>query len=506
MYRHILRLLREFVGDKAEMVLVVGLSVLAAVVLLLLSRSWRRGVKEALARGGWRAVVLGLVNGLLNLLVGASLIAALGGALLVQSGLFREHHGQVTQRNYGAVRTNWGPPHEQRELSVAHYITEEETVLVFPDGRRIVEKEGEIESLPTGEKAPTRIKRKVRKRVPQNSVVRGKVSIDVWMDYRPKGSAYYTCYKDEWTFDYTVRNRSDETTEAEFTFPMPAKQGVFRDFTIRVNGRDWAEHLMRSDTSQTWKMTMAPGQETRVQVHFTSRGIDHIRYTLAYMSRRDDYQVTMRLFPDPKRGKQRLVWVEDMAVPIGCMTPLVREDSPTDGEPMVLRWDFNSLVTTFGMGVILPKITQPGYYVTRLLHEAPLGLFLLAASLVVTWMLLGRKADLFSLGVLSVGYYLFYTLLAYLSDHLASFAGCFALAAGATLLLAALYLWLGWGRTFAASQTVALMVAFAVYYPLAVVLDDYTGLMTQILYWSLAVYVAMLAVARLWHGRRAVEA
>lgn len=54
MYRHILRLLREFVGDKAEMVLVVGLSVLAAVVLLLLSRSWRRGVKRCCAAAGGR--------------------------------------------------------------------------------------------------------------------------------------------------------------------------------------------------------------------------------------------------------------------------------------------------------------------------------------------------------------------------------------------------------------------------------------------------------------------
>ena len=62
MYRHILSLLYEFFGDKAEMVLAAGLAALATAVLLLLSKSWRRGVAEAQDRGGWRAVVMGLVN------------------------------------------------------------------------------------------------------------------------------------------------------------------------------------------------------------------------------------------------------------------------------------------------------------------------------------------------------------------------------------------------------------------------------------------------------------
>jgi hypothetical protein len=155
------------------------------------------------------------------------------------------------------------------------------------------------------------------------------------------------------------------------------------------------------------------------------------------------------------------------------------------------------------MGVILPGIKQPGWYVAMLLHEAPLGLALLAGSLVVTWMLLGRETDLFSLGVVVVAYYLFYTFIAYLSDHLTSFAGCFVLAALATLALAAAYLWLGWGRNLAAHQTLALTAAFTLYYPLAVVVDEYTGLMLQVLYWSLAAYAAMLAVARIWRARRA---
>ena len=503
MYRHVLNLLHEFFGGKAEIVLAAGLAALAAAVLLLLSKSWRRGVAEAQEHGGWRAVVMGLAQGLITLLVGATLVAALGGAMLVQSGLFSEKHGQVTQQNAQAMRTNWGEPHQQRELAVHHYVTEEKTFILFKDGRQVPEDEiGSGDADQVGEN-PVKVKRKARKAVPQNSIVRGSVEIDVRMNYRRKGSAFYTCYEDAWRLAYTVKNRSDSETEAEFRFPMPADHGIYDRFTIKVDGADWTENLVLKENAQTWTMPMKPGQQVQVGIAYASRGMEFVRYTPAHMAHREQYKVTMRIHPDKEKGDSRFTWEDHMGLPIGSVTPHVRTASPADGEPMVLEWDMSSAVTSLGMGVILPDITQPGWYVARLLHEAPLGLMLLAAGLVVTWMLLGRETHLFSLGVLVVAYYLFYTFVAYLSDHLTSFTACFVLAAVATLVLAALYLWLGWGRTFAAHQSLALVAAFTVYYPLAVVLDEYTGLMVQVLYWALAAYAAMLAVAMLWRRRSA---
>ena len=506
MYRHILGLLHEFFGGKAEIVLAAGLAALATAVLLLLSRSWRRGVAEALDRGGWRAVVMGLANGFVTLLVGATLVAGLGGAMLVQSGLFNERHGQVTQRNYDAIQTNWGSPHEQRELAVTHYVTEEKTFVLFKDGRQVPEDElGTGDDSRPGE-SPVKVKRKVRRAVPQNSIVRAAVDVDVRMNYRQKGSAYYTCYEDTWRLTYTVKNRGDAETEAEFRFPMPADRGTYDAFTIAVDGVNWVEHLVLKDNAQTWKMPMKPGQEVKVEVGYASRGMEHLRYTPSPMAHREQYKVAMRIHPDPAQGAARFIWKQHMGLPIGSMTPPAIQDSPADGQPMVLGWDMTSAATSLGMGVVLPEIKQPGWYVARLLHEAPLGLMLLATGLVVTWILLGRETHLFSLGVLVVAYYLFYTLIAYLSDHLTSFAPCFVLAALATLVLSAAYLWLGWGRHFAAHQSLTLVAAFTLYYPLAVVWDDYTGLLVQVLYWALAGYAAMLAVAMLWRRRRPAAA
>jgi hypothetical protein len=550
-YRHILGLLEEFCGEKARFVLAGGLALLATSVLMLLMPPWRRVVRAAWERGGWRGILLGLVNGLFSVAVGGTIVAALGGAMLVQSGLFDEQHGRLTQTNYEVIQTNWGRPHEQKELAVAHYVTQEQTVFLLPDGREIVKEDLDAAGaapdaapsmppdappvppagpeamlvlppapgaeprltpaaeapLPTNEcsgpeegKIAT-FKRKVRRAVPQNSIVQGRIDVDVTMNYRQKGSAYYTCYEDAWQFDYTVRNRSAQPTEAEFRFPLPADQGVWNDFVIQVNGKDWAEHLVCKDNAQTWKMPMKPDEEVRVQVAYKSRGMEYIRYTPAYLAHRENYKVVMRIRPDPKHGKQRFTWKEDMGLPYGSMTPPVIKDSPADGEPMVLEWNLAKAATTLGMGVTLPKTPPAGYYVARLLHEAPLGLMLLAGTLLVTWTLLGRETDLLSLGILAVAYYLFYTLIAYLSDQLASFAACFVLAALPTLLLAGAYLWLGWGRRFASHQTLALVAAFTIYYPVAVIMDDWTGLLVQVLYWVLAAYVAMLVVAMVWRKR-----
>jgi len=107
-----------------------------------------------------------------------------------------------------------------------------------------------------------------------------------------------------------------------------------------------------------------------------------------------------------------------------------------------------------------------------------------------------------SLAVLAIAYFLFYTLTAYFSEVLPSFAGCFALGALATLLVSGAYVWLGWGRTYAAHQTMALVAVFTIYYPLALISENYGNTLIQVLYWALAAYAAMLAVVMVWRRRR----
>lgn len=508
MYRNLMEILEEYLSGLGQYryLLLAGAGVLVLAAVLQLVPPWRQAVREARRGRGWKAVLLALANALMVLVVGAALVAGLSAAMLHQSREFARRQGNITQSNLATVQSVWGMPHEQRELSVTHTVTEEKTVLVFPDGREIIEEEGAVESLPTGEKAPTRLKRKIEKPVPQNSILRGEVTIDVQARYARCGSAYYTCYEDTWDLAYVVKNRSEKTTQAKFRFPMPAEQSDYRDLSIRVDGKDWQENLVVESGSQTWKMTMTPGQEVRVQVHFASTGTGHIRYSTARMAYREEYKVVLQLHPDLQQGQKRILW-NDLTPLFGGMKPTNREalvawEPAKDGDPIVLEWNLKSVLATRDVGVVLPEMTQPGMYAARLLHEAPWGLALFVFALAVTWTLLGREEFLLSLGILAASYFLFYTLTAYLSEHLTSFAACFALGALATLAVSGAYVWLGWGRKYEAHQTTALVAVLTIYYPLAVILDDYTGLMVQVLYWALALYAAMLAVVMVWRRRR----
>jgi hypothetical protein len=376
---------------------------------------------------------------------------------------------------------------------------------VFPDGREIVEEEGAASELAKGENAPTRIKRKVREQVPQNSIISGDVALDLQARYPQLGTAFYTAYEDTWTLAYLVKNRSDKATEAEFRFPMPAERGDYRDFKIAVDGKDWRENLILKAGAQTWTMPMTPGQEARVEVHYASTGTGHVRYSPADMASRDRYHVVLRLHPDAARGQTRILW-KDLTPLVGGMKPTNREAleqwrPAKEGDPIILEWQLASSVTTSDMGVVLPARRQPGTYAGRLLHEAPWGLALMVAVLVTTWLFLGREEYLLSLGVLAVSYFLFYTLTAYLSEHLTSFAACFVLGAVASLAVSGAYVWLGWGRRYVSHQTMALAAVLTVYYPLAVIAGDASPLLMQVLYWGLAAYVAMLAVAMVWRRR-----
>jgi hypothetical protein len=225
------------------------------------------------------------------------------------------------------------------------------------------------------------------------------------------------------------------------------------------------------------------------------------------MAMREDYQVTMRIFPcvatkdEPARGEQQLTR-RRISPAMGAMPADRIDDAPAAGEPMVLAWDLKSAATNQDVGVRLPEERSEGYlYCSRLLRDAPTGLLLLVGAMLVSWMLLGRQPDLLSLIYLAGAYALFYTGIAQLTDVIPSFGWSFAIAAGAAMLLAAVYLWFGWGRTFAAHQTLALMAAMTIYYPLAVTslgttTEDYSGLLLQILCWVMAAYAALLAVAR----------
>ncbi|MBM4050979.1 MAG: hypothetical protein FJ279_38270, partial [Planctomycetes bacterium] len=310
--RSFLNALTELGGDFPKYCLWLGLSMLVGTVALLTSGSWRDRIREYGQRGGILSILGDVSSGVLRTLVGLGIIAFLSAHLITESRRFSSQHGRVTEANLASVQRIWGYPHAQRELAVQHFVeTTEETEESFTDDE-------------SGRKRTKKTKTKVRNQVEQNSIVGSDVSVKIRMNYRRKGSAYYTCFEDECQFRYDVQNVTEKPTEAEFRFPLPSSEGLFDSVKITVDGRDLGPRLSYKSSRIGWTMPMQPGQKATVEIGYRSRGMDYFYYQV----------------PEPReirnfRLRMELADVQDLNYPEGCMTPM---KITKNGKGSVLEW------------------------------------------------------------------------------------------------------------------------------------------------------------------------
>lgn len=478
--------------------------------LLMVSGPWRRRERAAReGRSGWPLATL-LAGGLLRIMVMVTVVGFLAAALTVQKGLFAEKHGRVTQRNLEAVRSKWGVPHHQRDLGVNHYVMRKIVREELANGttrqrpldewrapsgdtdRIIVDQEdfADPPGVPRKELNPRRLVRRVtffeRTRLEQDSVVASEVTVDVSSNPRRLGGAVYAGYNDLWRLSYTVRNRSERTTQAKFHFPLPAQgHGLYDRLRVEIDGRDWLDKVRYAQGSLGWQMEMAPNSEHSIDVGYASRGLGHFRYKPGDMRRKCLVTVNLHNVPAAR-----------LNFPIGSMPPL-DDLSKLSGSDYSLHWDLSQAVSNQDIGIIVPSEPQPGYHVTRALGAAGTGVVVLAALLFLTRWLLSGRVELFHVSLVLGGLYVGHALLANLNDVLPSFWWAFALTM-APMAAAAGWFWRkldGGGRL--AWQSVALIALFYLVWPLLATTDEeLCGALRYVVYAGLLVYLLALVAYR----------
>ena len=514
MYTNLLAIARRVLGyGLAEHLVWIAplLAVIAAIVLCI--PAWRRREEAALDGKGRLPMLTLFAAAWFKLLVAGATIGLLAAALLAQKGLFSERHGRVTERNYNAVKTKWGVPHEQRDLTVSQYVMRKVIEEEVADGSRrtrklperqaaqgkesrIVLDEERITYTPEEAKSqPRRVVRRVtalvREHVEQESIRTVDVKIGLRSNPRRLGGAAYAGYDDRWQLKYTVHNESPWATQGLFHFPLPAEgYGLYDQLVVKVDGKDWIPQVRYRRGSLAWRMLMQPGASHEVEIGYVSRGLEYFRYKPRNM--RERCVVTVHV-----QG----IDAGRINFPIGAMPP--KDDlKALSGDSYALHWDLSRAVTNLDIGIIVPTARQPGYHVTRLLAGAPLGLALLALSLFVTrWLLTGRF-DLVPVCLVSLSYYVAHALLANLNDVIPSFMACFVLSM-AFVICFLLWFWEqldGSGRL--SLQSAVLTSAFFVLYPSAVLVGDGAGTYLHIFYAVLLAYVLGLVASKVAGGRR----
>ena len=323
---------------------------------------------------------------------------------------FYSTHGSLSDTSRTSAWSIWGRPHTQIELTVAH--------------SHEVEVE---EELPREDPSQPPLFRKVTKQenVPQNSITGFVGDVQMNLSEREKGYALYSGYTLAVTLNYDVINSAAFETDAMFTFPLSQGQTLFENFVIKVDDRDISPDLRFAQDVVSWTSKMKPGQQSKISITYSSRGMDYFYYQIPVQREIKNFVLTLTIDRLP---------VSLLNYPDGVITPT--EIKPTsDGRGSILTWKLDRAITVAGMGVALLQPEQPGAQVLRVLVISPYALTLLGAMLVLTMLIWGIQIRFIDLALLSAVYTMQFLLMAAISDYFFGFWGAMITGALLTLFL-----------------------------------------------------------------------
>jgi hypothetical protein len=497
MYETLMLTLRGFFGGTALTVLLLTAIVINAIALAAWAApAYRRRYGDWTAAGGWKAIVAGVLGGLVKAAALLLLARLLTTAMTFQANQFQHQHGRVTDRNRSAVLMKWGSPHEQRELTVNHtrsrtWVTRQLQTKVGDEERVSTDgywKDEERPVQPVGGRMPVVLSVAEEERevpVEQKSLVSADVAIAIRNRPRTLGNANYAGYEDEWRFRYVVANPSAWRTTAAMSFALPAETGLFDGMLLRVDGSNVLDSAESSDGNLVWRRAMPPRSQCAVELAYRSRGLEHLRYIPRRMTQTGHYRVTMTV-----EG----VSGDKLDYPIGSM-PAAEDLASQTAQPVRLSWTLDNALTSYDIGIKLPEAEQPNYHFANLLREAPVGLVLLLALLALPAWIVRQPLRLEVAATMGAAYLLHYTFMGRLADAMDGFAGPFAISAAVVTALVFCLRLGDRGSRFLRIQDAMGFATMAIAYPLAVVDTERTSFWMQFLQIGLLAYAALLLLA-----------
>lgn len=272
---------------------------------------------------------------------------------------FQRTHGRITQANYHAVQTIWGAPQVQTDLRMEIYYDEE-----------ITER---IESEDLTKPAVLR-KKTVRHFAPGNPFVAGRHAVTLRQNPRRKGSAIYGGYETDCRFRWALTNPALHDFKCNLKFPFPAQGAMYDALSAALNGADVLPAMEIKEGALVLARELKSGEGMDLQIAFKSRGMNTWYFQVMEPREIRDFTLTLTL-PDLPKAK--------LNYPEGCMSP-TEVQATGDGAGSMLTYRLDHAISNKGMGIALPKITQPGAATNAVLNEVERGWLLTFAALLLT--------------------------------------------------------------------------------------------------------------------------
>jgi len=444
--QQLISLAQDFLDREPTVALVLGGSLVAAFFTAALrtpKKDAPNSPRNALQSIGLRLLQVGWALILVGFLICG--VVVMKRCLNEALSDFRQTHGRVSEANYQAVQTIWGPEQSQQELTVQFGYDEEVTERVeFDDPTK-----------------PALIKKHMEHRtVPGNAFESARHEVTLRQNPRKKGSAIYPGYETDATFTYKLRYPGDHDARATLRFPMATASMVANDLAVNLNGTSVLGQMEIKNGALELGLDVQKGWTADLEIKFKSRGVSSWYFQVSEPRVIRDFTLTLHL-PDLPKDK--------LNYPEGCMTPT--EITPAkDRRGCTLVYRLGDAVSTKGMGIALSRPEQPGKVMDAVLAETPTAWTLLFAATVFGLSLTGiRLAVLFDILVGAAAVFA-YGLLGNFHDIVFGFWGSLV------VVLVPLFALLTWMVTRAVAGTAGKLLAmelilFGILYPSLAGLD-----------------------------------
>jgi Inner membrane protein CreD len=355
----------------------------------------------------------------------------------------------------GQVQSIWGAPQVQSPPSAAY------TIAVM----KVAEPEG------TGnvKKAQSTV------RLPLNA---SQIHVDFGLGYRQKGLLWYSTYTAAFSGNYTFQNTSSSEQKVTFCFPLPAKQAIYDDVIITLNGNPLP--LDASNGMLAGSAVVGPGKDAVLHVGYRSQGLGSWQYKLG-----NDVTEVRNFSLKIKTN------FGGFDFPENTLSPTVETRA---GDGWELGWDYRDLLSGFQIGMKMPEKLQPGPLAGKISFFAPVSLLFFFFVIFILTMLRGIDFHPMNYFFLACAFFAFHMLLAYLVDRI-SINWAFLICSAVSLFLVWNYLRLVVGSRFALEAILA-QFAYLILFSYAFFFQGFTGLSITIGA-ILTLFIAMQMTAKI---------
>jgi len=342
------------------------------------------------------------------------------------------------------VASTWGTAQEQEPPAIRY--------------RKQIERV--VESEEKGQKVTRTVKSSVDVKPGLDS---SRISADFHLDYRQKGLLWFSTYTVGFAGDYGFRNPSEQEETFYVTLPFPAKQAVYDNVELSLDGKPLAVTI--TDAGVSAQGPVGGGKTAVLRAVYHSRGLDRWSYKLGEgVTQAKDFQLQMTTnfggfdFPD------------------NTLSPTEKKAA---GKGWELDWKYQNLVTGFQIALKMPQKLQPGPLAGRISYFAPVSLFFFFFLVFLLTTLRGIDLHPMNYFFLACAFFSFHLLLAYLADHI-SIHWAFVICSAVSIFLVVSYLRLAVSLRFAAVEAALAQLIYLVLFSYAFFFEGMTGLIVTI--------------------------